>query len=218
MVVLGLDSTGKSASVAIAKDGALVAEKFQNSGYTHSETLAPMLDELLHETGISAGQIDLIAVTAGPGSFTGIRIGLATVKGFAFQHDTPCVPISTLQCLAYAMTDFEGTVCPVLDARRGQVYNALFKGGQRLTEDRAIAACDLAGLQGPVCLMGDGADLCIPYLPQAVLAPLELRLQRAAFAAIHANMDHAVPPDMLRPSYLRLSQAEREKIAKEMLL
>lgn len=216
MVVLGLDSTGKSASVALVKDGKVLAEKFQNSGYTHSETLAPMLSELLCETGISAGQIDLIAVTAGPGSFTGIRIGLATVKGFAFAHDTPCQPISTLACLAYPLSGFEGIVCPALDARRGQIYNALFQGGQRLTEDRAIAAAYLAGLEGPVCLLGDGAELCLTHIPQAVLPPTEYLLQRAVFAALMADIKHAVSPDMLRPSYLRLSQAEREKNAKEM--
>ncbi|HWP79352.1 MAG TPA: tRNA (adenosine(37)-N6)-threonylcarbamoyltransferase complex dimerization subunit type 1 TsaB [Candidatus Acidoferrum sp.] len=216
MVVLGLDSTGKSASVALVRDGAVTAEKFQNSGYTHSETLAPMLDELLRETGTTAGQIDLIAVTAGPGSFTGIRIGLATVKGFAFAHDTPCQAISTLSCLAYPLKDFDGIVCPALDARRGQIYNALFQGGQRITPERAIAAADLAGLAGPVCLTGDGAELCQPYLPHALLAPPEYRLQRAVFAALSADMTHAVSPDMLRPSYLRLSQAEREKNAKEM--
>jgi len=216
MVVLGLDSTGKSASVALVKDGRVLAEKFQNSGYTHSETLAPMLCELLCETGISAGLVDLIAVTAGPGSFTGIRIGLATVKGFAFLHDTPCQPISTLSCLAYPMADFNGIVCPALDARRGQIYNALFSGGQRLVGDRAIAAADLAPLTGPVCLLGDGAELCLSHLPQAVLAPPEHLLQRAVFAALMADMNYAVSPDWLMPSYLRLSQAEREKNAKEM--
>jgi tRNA threonylcarbamoyladenosine biosynthesis protein TsaB len=114
------------------------------------------------------------------------------------------------------MAKFDGIVCPALDARRGQIYNALFQGGQRLAEDRAIAAADLTGIEGPVCLLGDGAELCLTHLPQAVLAPPPYLLQRAVFAALMADMNQAVSPDMLRPSYLRLSQAEREKNSKEM--
>ena len=216
MLILGVDSTGKSASVALVKNNVVLAEKFQNSGYTHSETLAPMLKELLDECGITADDIDLVAVTAGPGSFTGIRIGLATVKGFAFPNSTPCVLVSTLDCLAYAVADFDGIVCPVLDARRGQVYNALFKSGVRITPDRAIAASELAKIKGPVCLLGDGAEICLEYLPNATLAPPELLLQRAVFAALQADIKNAAPPQQLKPSYLRLSQAEREKQEKEM--
>ncbi len=211
MLILGVDSTGKSASCAVVSNGVVLAETFVNDGYTHGERLAPMILAILKEAKVDVSKLDGIAVTVGPGSFTGIRVGLSTVMGIAYPFNIPCIPVSTLECLALAATDFNGTVCPVIDARRGQVYNALFKNGKRICQDRAIDARELGDLEGDVLILGDGAEVTMPFVKGGILAGDDIILQHAKYAALNADMNNAVPPEKLQPVYLRISQAERER-------
>ena len=144
MKILALESSAVAASVALCEDEELIAQSFQRSGLTHSRTLLPMARDLLSNCGVSLHDVDLIAVAAGPGSFTGLRIGVATAKGLAWAEDKPCCGVSTLEAMAWNVAQVDGILCCAMDARRKQVYNALFEAreGQlfRLTEDRAIAA------------------------------------------------------------------------------
>lgn len=230
MKIYALDSTAKAASVALCEDGRLLAEYTMNNGNTHSETLLPMTETMLRAMGLTVGDIDLFACAAGPGSFTGVRIGTATVKGLAFGSGKPCIGVSTLEALARNLvTDGYRVICPVMDARRGQLYTARFscRGGKlrRLTPDRAIpyaefeAECAAAG--DKVWLCGDGYDLVKRLLPPGLShdTPERLRYQsaysvaQAALAAYEAGV-HTTDEE-LRPVYLRLSQAERERLARE---
>ena len=130
-----------AASVAVSEDGALIAQSYQRSGLTHSRTLMPMCRDLLENCGLTLGEMDVVAVAAGPGSFTGLRIGVATAKGLAWPGDKPCAGVSTLEAMAWPLAHLEGDLCAVMDARRHQVYNARFQaeGGRllRLCPDRA---------------------------------------------------------------------------------
>ena len=141
MLILAVDATGGAASCALAQEDVLLAESYLNIGYTHSETLLPLIEGMLHTARRTMEQVDRLAVTVGPGSFTGIRIGLATVKGLAFARGIPCVPVSALEAMAVLCPPVEGVLCPAMDARRSQVYNALFAWQEgalrRLTPDRA---------------------------------------------------------------------------------
>ena len=163
MLILALESSAKAASVALMEDDKLIAQYSQCSGLTHSRTLLPMVDDMLKNTENTIAGVDLIAVAHGPGSFTGIRIGVSTVKGLAWAADKMCVGVSTLEAMAWHGVPAGGIICPVMDARRSQVYNALFeiKDGKpvRLCDDRAIALSELAGeIRGKnVFLVGDGA-------------------------------------------------------------
>lgn len=225
MTILSVDSSAAAASAALTENGKILGEFYCNVGLTHSQTLMPMIHGLLTCTGVSLRSVDLFAVSAGPGSFTGIRIGIASVKGLAFPEDKPCVGVSTLEAIAQNLAHLSGTVCSVMDARCGQVYNAVFRadGGAllRLTPDRAIPAENLAGecekYQKPLFLVGDGAKLC--YNMQsfqdagAVLPPEPLIYQRASSVARAAAeafaSGKAVSPAALVPVYLRPAQAER---------
>ena len=166
MKILALESSAVSASVALTEDEKLVAQSFQNCGLTHSRTLLPMVENLLANCGVSLADVDAIAVAHGPGSFTGVRIGVATVKGLALGADKPCLGVSTLEAMAWGARALGGDLCCVMDARAGQVYNALFtvEDGKvrRLCDDRAIKLTELAEEIGeaPYFLVGDGADLC----------------------------------------------------------
>ena len=168
MKILAVDSSAVTASVCLSEDRKICGEFFVNTRQKHSRTLMPMLENLLQCTGVSLAEIDLFAVSEGPGSFTGVRIGVSCVKGLAMPFDKPCVGISSLEAMARNLTATEGILCAVMDARCGQVYNALFscEGGvlRRLTPDRAIAMEDLAvecsTYQKPIYLVGDGAELC----------------------------------------------------------
>ena len=231
MKILALESSAVSASAALCEDEALLAETFQNSGLTHSQTLLPMAERLLKDSGLTLDQVDLIAVANGPGSFTGLRIGVATAKGLAWAAQRPCAGCSTLESMAWSLAAFPGEVCAAMDARRSQVYNARFRtDGQRphrLTPDRAISLDDLiAELQGttvPQLVVGDGAALCCAALTEAGIparmAPPNLRYQSAWGVARMAlelsRTGQTVSHNALCPVYHRLSQAERERKAKE---
>lgn len=228
MRILGFDSSAKTASVAVydtdTEEG-LVAQYFQNCGLTHSRTLLPMAENLLKNLGLTLKDIDLLAVSRGPGSFTGVRIGVSTVKGLAFADNKPVCGVSTLQAMAYnGVAAHEGSViCCAMDARRNQFYNALFtmRDGVpvRLCEDRAIGTAklveDIENLNKPVFLVGDGARLCYNALNdfnlRVVLAPQPVRYQTAWGVCLAALREKQVPAGDLLPVYLRLSQAERER-------
>ena len=230
MNILALESSAAACSAALCRDGVPAAQTFQCSGLTHSRTLLPMVHDMLKNCGEMLGRVDIIAVAAGPGSFTGLRIGVATAKGLAWAGGQQCAPCSTLESMAWPLAHMEGKliVC-AMDARRQQIYNAAFHGGggelKRLREDRAIsleeAAGDLGALDGPMYIVGDGAELCRDFFTRegisCELAPGQLRLQSAVGAAMAAWRrwpEGCVSAQELVPTYLRLSQAERERLAR----
>lgn len=225
MLTLGIDSSASAASAAVVEEGRLLGEFFVNTKQTHSQTLLPMVQSLLQTVGRSCEEIDLLAVSHGPGSFTGVRIGVACVKGISFTHNTPCVGISTLEAIAYGGILKEGSVlCAAMDARCGQVYNVLFQveDGKlvRLTEDRALSIADLEQecrhWGENLILLGDGASLCHKTFISwgARLAPESIRFQRASSVALlgeqEAKKGNTITASALAPVYLRLPQAERE--------
>lgn len=224
MLILAVESSAGPVSAALWEDGKLLGEGYIHTKQTHSQTLLPMAEGLLASLGKSCGDIDLFAVSNGPGSFTGVRIGVACVKGMAFPENTPCCGVSTLEAIAVNGRGFEGAIlCAAMDARRNQVYNALFevKSGAlcRLTKDRAISVEALSAECAPyadrVVLFGDGAALCYEVMQRfgARLAPEELRYQRASSVAIVAERTFEAgggnSPAELMPVYLRPPQAER---------
>ena len=224
MRVLAIDVSALAASAALTQDGKLLGEFFLNVGLTHSVTLLPMVTQLLRHAGVRADDVDLFAVTNGPGSFTGVRIGVATVKGLAMAADKPCVGISSLEAIAYNLPFCQGLVCCAMDARRDQVYTALFRSEngrmERLLPDSAMAVTALGerlkAYDGPVTFLGDGAKLCFDKLSDARLTPDNLRFPRASGAAQAAALGGYTPCSAaeLSVSYLRLSQAERERLEK----
>lgn len=228
MLILAFESSAKAGSVALLQDGVLLGECYENSGYTHSQTLMKMAEDLLASCGKSAQDVTAVACASGPGSFTGIRIGVAAAKGFAWGRELPCYGVSTLEAMAQNAGLFDGVVCCAMDARRQQVYNALFwaKNGQltRLREDRAISLeqlqTDLDAQDRDILLLGDGAALCARSLTgRLCLAPEHLRMQRASGVALVAAQHIAAglhgDGAELVPNYLRLSQAERERLERE---
>ena len=231
MLLLAFETSAKAASVALFKEEALLGESYQNTGLTHSQTLLVMAQDLLKQCGFTAQDVQAVAVANGPGSFTGVRIGAAAAKGFAWGREIPCYGISTLEAMAHSLGIYQGYVCPVMDARRAQVYNALFYVNRseitRVAPDRAIALADLSeelkSLSEPVFLVGDGSNLCYNTLlkdvPNLVLPPEHRMHQRAvgvALLAVQAAAAGIAPGGAeLTPNYLRLSQAEREKLERE---
>lgn len=229
MKLLAVESSAVACSVALCEDESLLAQSFQNRGLTHSRTLMPMLEDLLKNCGQTLDQIDVVAVAAGPGSFTGLRIGVAAAKGLAWPRDIPCAGVSTLEAMVWPLAHLEGEICAVMDARRSQVYNARFqaKGGvlTRLCPDRAIGLDKLGEeLAGKTqILVGDGAFLCYTTLKELGLdlrlAPPHLQFQsawgvaRAALEQVRAGA--LTDASGLVPAYHRLSQAERERLANE---
>ena len=223
MLILAFESSARAASVALLRDGSLVSQYSQCSGLTHSRTLLPMAEDMLKNAELSIRDVDCFAVAHGPGSFTGIRIGVSTVKGLAWAADRPCVGVSTLEAMAWHGLAAGGVICPVMDARRHQVYNALFaiRDGKpvRLCEDRPIALEELAPqvkeLGAPVFLVGDGAELTAKYFESEGIpfrmAPENLRWQSAWGVAMAALDKTPGTADDLLPVYLRRSQAERER-------
>ncbi len=231
MLILAFESSAKAGSVALLRDGLLLAEYYQNGGQTHSRTLNKMAEDLLHNSDLSPRDVDAVACAAGPGSFTGVRIGLSAAKGFAWAGELPCYGVSTLEAMACGALTFEGLICCAMDARRNQVYNALFrsdgKGLTRLCPDRAISleelSAELLALGEPSLLVGDGAALAYGAMRETVpglrLAPEHLRQQRAAGVALCAHQmalnGETGDGNTLTPNYLRLSQAERERLERE---
>ena len=227
MKILAFETSAKAASAAVMADGKLLAECYQNTGLTHSQTLMVMAQDLLKQLNLTAKDMDAVAVAAGPGSFTGVRIGVAAAKGFAWGREIPCVGTSTLESMALGLGAWQGYVCPVMDARRSQVYNALFHVDcgkyTRIREDRAISLRDLRedvkNLAEPIFLVGDGSVLCyntlLEEVPALVLPPEHRMHQRACGVALEAQrmmaQGNVTPAAELVPNYLRLSQAERER-------
>ena len=230
MLILAFETSAKAGSVALLEDGKLLAESYQNTGLTHSQTLMVMAEDMLKAAGKTVADITAVAVAEGPGSFTGVRIGVAAAKGFAWGAELPCCGVSTLEAMAETLGIWEGYVCPCMDARRSQVYNALFYVNQgkleRVAPDRAIALSDLAQelktLDKPIFLVGDGANLTYRTLsseiPDLILPPEHRLHQRASGVAILAAKKIAAGEscdgNTLTPNYLRLSQAERERMEK----
>ena len=227
MLILAFETSAKAASVALLEDGKLLGESYQNTGLTHSQTIMVMAEDLMKQCGKTVADLSGIGVANGPGSFTGIRIGVAAAKGFAWGAELPCCGVSTLEAMAVSLGVWQGYVCPVMDARRSQVYNALFHVDcgkyTRIREDRAISLLELGEdvkkLSEPVFLVGDGSVLCYNALSEMVpglVLPPEHRLhQRAAGVALEAERmlksGGSFPGEALVPNYLRLSQAERER-------
>ena len=284
MRILAFESSAKAASVALLTDGVLTAERYQNDGQTHSRTMMKLAKDLLDDCQLSPADLDFVAWANGPGSFTGVRIGAAAAKGLCWGAELPAIPVSTLEAMAWNAVDQAGVICCCMDARRSQVYNALFRGENgkiiRLRPDRAISleelAEDLRTISEPVYVVGDGAALawrvlceaeaeartaeCRPYdadgetrtandRPYNVdgetrtaecrpydadgetrtaecrpyrLAAEHLRQQRAsgvALAAYQAAQNGAqADPGAVTPNYLRLSQAERERLARQVTI
>lgn len=230
MKVLALESSAKAVSVAVCENGVILAQGYQNTGLTHSVTMMPLLENLMKTASLSLADMDVIAVAAGPGSFTGLRIGVSAAKGLAWSLEKPCCGVSTLEAMAENGRSFEGTVICAMDARRQQIYNAIFdcRSGEltRRCDDRAVALAQVAEeLQSdpaPKLVIGDGAQLCCDYLTaqgiQCRVAPPALRFQQAAGVALVAERmalaGKTVSAQELSPTYLRLSQAERERLEK----
>ena len=223
MVTLSFESSAKAASVALVKDGCMLAQYTQCSALTHSRTLLPMAEDLLKNTDMTLNDVDRIACAHGPGSFTGIRIGVATVKGLSWALDKPCVGVSTLEAMAWHGVSAGGYVCCVMDARRSQVYNAIFeiRDGRpvRLTDDRAVSLeelkADVEKLGQEVLLVGDGTKITADFFLKNDVpfrtAPENLVMQSAWGVAMAAEGKEAGKSETLLPVYLRLSQAERER-------
>ncbi len=227
MKILALESSAKAASVAICDDTRLISQYFQASGLTHSRTLLVMAEDILKNAEMTIDDIDAIAVAKGPGSFTGIRIGVAAAKGLAWASEKPLVGVSTLLSMAYHLVDCEDAVIsPVMDARRSQIYNAKFisdgKTLERITPDRAIAMDELIAEaekdKKKYLFVGDGAIMCYnAFLEKGLDARLPsepLLLQSAWGVACAALSDEAEYGTDIVPEYLRLSQAERERLEK----
>lgn len=226
MKILAIDSSAKSASVAILENKKLIGETFVNVNLTHSRTLMCMTEDLLKNTRTDISSIDAFAVSAGPGSFTGVRIGISCIKGMAMPFDKPCIPVSTLHSMVYNLIDNDAIICAVMDARCNQVYNAMFNisNGEiiRLTEDRTILIEELYEeikiFEKKVIFVGDGADLCYNKMDNAKvyvkIAPEIKRYQCASGVALAGyellKKGEILNCDSIEPIYLRIPQAERE--------
>lgn len=226
MKILAIDTSAVASSAAVYEDGKRLSEAFINVKLTHSQTMLPMCNSVLSAIGLTLDDIDAFAVSSGPGSFTGLRIGIAAIKGMALKDNKPCYSVSTLEALAYNLSSFNGTVCAVMDARCNQFYNALFKVSNgivtRLCEDRAITADELYnelnGIKDEIFIVGDGAELCVNNYSgssKLTLAPLPLRYASAYSVAAATENLAPISCDELIPIYLRLPQAERERLERE---
>ena len=230
MLILAFETSAKAGSVALLDDGRLLGENYQNTGLTHSQTLLSMAEALISHCGYTPQDIEAVAVAAGPGSFTGVRIGVAAAKGFAWGKELPCCGVSTLEAMALNLGIWQGYVLPVMDARRNQVYTALFHADcgkyTRVRDDRAISLRelgeDIQNLAEPIFLVGDGSILCyntlLETVPALVLPPEHRMHQRAAGVGLAAYprllAEESCDGAALTPNYLRLSQAERERLAR----
>ncbi len=230
LIILAVDTTAKTSTVALTEDERLIGLSIFNTENTHSTTLLPTVESILGSACVNVGDIDLFVCSAGPGSFTGVRIGAATVKGLAFTNNTKCIGVSSLEALAMNIICQDGLVCAVMDARRNQLYNALFelkKGGlERKTDDRVITkeelVKELTGYRGKVHIVGDGYDIAAEALKdldcpktaetakyQNAYSVAMLGLKK--YRALSENEREKLTPAALAPVYLRVSQAERER-------
>ena len=228
LIILALDSTAEVSSVAVCDREKLLSEITVNTGNTHSATLLPALEQALRMAEITVNDVDVFACSTGPGSFTGVRIGAATVKGIAYGKNKPCVSVSTLEALAYNLADRDGIICPVMNARRQQVYNALFssKNGEieRLCPDRAISISELdeelSANDAPVYLCGDGYEITRDGFKKTAIKEVGIRHRyQSAYSVAQIALkkyigNETVSDSELVPIYLRPSQAERERQAK----
>ena len=223
MKILSVDSSSVSASVAITENGVTLAENFINNGLTHSQTLMPMVEKTLIDADVSIKDIEVFAITNGPGSFTGVRIGIASVKGMADALNKKCVAISTLEAIAEPLKNEDCIVCAVMDARCNQVYTAIFENGNRLCEDKAVLIDELGdelkNYNKKVVFIGDGSVLCYEKLKDVVtdisIAEKDIRFIHASSIGRLAevkikNGEMTIDSANLVPYYLRLPQAERE--------
>jgi tRNA threonylcarbamoyladenosine biosynthesis protein TsaB len=229
MNILALDTSGPVAGAAILKDGEAAYEAIAVNSFTHSASIMPMVEEGFTRSGLSIRDIDLFAVTVGPGSFTGVRIGVSTVKGMAHGAQKSFIGINALEALASGVPFFDGVVCPIQDARAGQVYGAAFKAGmppQRLIKDEALKLKEyldkLASFPGPYLFVGDGVPVHLEMISsalngKAVFAPVHARFLRPLGVALLADnyKDQAVDYLKLMPYYLRAPQAERQRKSRE---
>ncbi len=227
MKILAIDTSAKAASACIAQEDKIIGEFFINTSLTHSQTLMPMIEQLCKNAQVQISEIEAVAVNAGPGSFTGVRIGVAAAKGLAFDKSLPCVAVSTLESMAYNALGSDCVVCAVMDARCSQVYNALFRVSgekiERLCSDRALSLTDLeqdlkAYGGEKIMLIGDGAEITFEFLQNSlsdvILAPVNIRIQKASSTALAAfkriSEGELTTDEKLMPAYLRLPQAQRE--------
>lgn len=228
MKILSIDSSSVSASAAVTENGKILAEEFVNNGYTHSVTLMPIIEKVLKDSKSSVADIDLLAITNGPGSFTGVRIGIASAKGICDAANIPCCAVSTLEAIAKPLSTKNVLAVSVMDARCNQVYTASFYMGKRETQDRAILISELLNElkneKRDIVFIGDGALLCFDMLKSELnnisVADEEIRLVHASNIALLAeekiaNGESTVKSEDLLPFYLRLPQAERELKAKK---
>ena len=223
MKILAVDSSSVTASVAITENGKVLAENFINNGLTHSHTLMPMVEKTINESGISVKDIDLFAITHGPGSFTGVRIGIASIKGMADALDKKCLPISTLEAIAEPLKNEDVIACAVMDARCNQVYTAIFNNGERLCDDKAVLIDELGEelkqYDKRIVFIGDGSVLCYDKLHEIIqdcdVADEKIRYVHGGSIGFVAenkikNGEEPINSANLVPFYLRLPQAERE--------
>lgn len=227
MKILGIDTSAKTSSVGLVEDGKVIDEVFVNEGLTHSETIMPMIDKLLKNNNICVDDIDAFAVNNGPGSFTGVRIGVAVVKGMAFKGNKDCFEISTLDSIAYNCIDKEGIVVSCIDARRNQVYNSVYSVSngemKKETADRSILIPDLyeelKNIDKTIYFVGDGEENVLSYFEENdlikdnfVFPDYLSNVQRGTNTALIAykNQSSRKKGKDILPQYLKLTQAEQE--------
>ena len=220
MKILALDSTAKTSTVAVLENDSLLGLYSVNIQNTHSETLLPMVKSILGSLKLTNEDIDAYAVSEGPGSFTGVRIGVATIKGLAFGREKPCVGVSTIEALYENLADYEGIVCPIMNARRGQVYTGAFLNGERIIDDTCMMLDDLISMleeKGqPIRFSGDGYDLILDkniakfrHTPELLRYQNAFSVGKVAYKRI-INSEFT-SDEALRVEYLRKAQAERER-------
>ena len=228
-MILAFETSAKAAGVALMDGDILLGESYQNTGLTHSQTLLSMAENLIANCGKTPDQITAVAVAAGPGSFTGVRIGVAAAKGFAWGREIPCYGVSTLEAMARGLGIYNGLVLCTMDARRDQTYTALFRFSDgkltRELEDSAISFAELKNFiknyEEPIFLVGDGSILCYNTLKDArLILPPEHKMHQRGVGVALAAMEKMAKGESgegnsLTPNYLRLSQAERERLARE---
>lgn len=224
--ILAIDTSSKVSGVAIISEEKILAEFNTNNSLTHSQTIMPMVKAALDCSNIDISEIDVMAACVGPGSFTGLRIGISAIKGMAFLKNLPCVGVSTLKALAYNLIEYNGVVCAIMDARCNQVYTACFEKGKRITDDQAISIeqleQQLSEINSKIILVGDGAKMHYNRLKESIknleIADSHNVLNRAASVALAAidsyNNGEINTLDELLPNYLRLAQAERQRLEK----